>query len=331
MADENKLATFKWFTDNYTRGSWEYGVSDNMFDTSRDNVSATSNKAINYNDLLNPSFYSYNGYNIGATTDQCVCEKDIINVMRDISFVIDITFDYHSATGKNIFYFTNTYFDIGPAAISRGGSPIKLDVTIGNTTYNNVNIDYENWFSIQQNFESDIKINKVSVYRPNDTEKYILKPQITFNYATGLSVSIGEQAQAKKFATVGSEIENYTPDGNSGGGTTGGGTTGGGTKEERTLTIDSSWKSIDDVVGYGDGGFSFITCWGFINSNNLGDNIYVISDPETGASIDVKDEGRDFGTYDTNDYIAFSCEYSYDYPHYISLRVIEWGTTYSLS
>lgn len=329
ISNTYKIATFKWFTDNYTRGTWEEGVSDNMFNTSNTNVSATSNKAINYNDLRNPSFYSYNGYNIGATTNQCVCEKDITNVMRDISFVIDITFDYHGATGKNVFYFTNTYVDTGPAAINRGGSPIKLDVTIGNTTYNNVNIDYENWFSIQQNLEYDIKINKVSVYRPNDTEKYILKPQITFNYATGLSVSIGEQAE--KFATVGSEIDNYIPEGNSGGGTTEDETTGGGTTTERVLTIDSTWKSIDDVVAYGDSGFSFIKCWGYIHSGDLGDNIYVISSPESGASIDVKDEGRDFGTYDTNNYIAFTCEYSNDYPHYISLGVIEWGTTYSLS
>ena len=208
----NKIATFKWFTDNYTRGSWEAGVSDNIFNTSRTNVSATSNKAINYNDLLNPQYYNYNGNNIRVTTNQCVCENDIINLMRVASFEIDITSDYHSATGGNIYYFTNTNFDQGSIAIS--GYPIKLDVTIGNITYNNVDIDYENWFSIQQNSsESVVKINKVSVFRPNDTAPYIIKPQITFNYATGLSISIDEQAA--KFATVGSEIDNYTPDGNS--------------------------------------------------------------------------------------------------------------------
>lgn len=115
---------------------------------------------------------------------------------------------------------------------------------------------------------------------------------------------------------------------NSGGRTTEGGTTGGGTTE-RVLTIKPNWKTIDEVVN--DSGFYYGTCWGFIHSDNLGDNIYTISSPETGASIDVKDEGRNFGEYDTNNYIAFSCEYSYDYPHYISLIVIDWGTTYSLS
>lgn len=204
----SKIATFKWFTDNYTRGSWEAGVSDNIFDTSRSNVSANSNKAINYNDLLNPHNYSRN---IDATTDQCVCEDDIKRLMRDTYFIIDITFD--NRINETILYFTNTDFDTGPEIIS-SGYPIKLDVTINDFRTEKVSVDYQGAgtnFSMRFN-ESiySIKINKVSVYRPNKTTSYIIKPQITFNYATGLSVSIGEQAL--KFATVGSEIDNYIPD-----------------------------------------------------------------------------------------------------------------------
>lgn len=204
----SKIATFKWFTDNYTRGSWEAGVSDNIFDTSRANVSANSNKAINYNDLLNPHNYSIN---IDATTDQCVCEDDIKRLMRDTYFIIDITFD--NRINETILYFTNTDFDTGPETIS-SGYPIKLDVTINDFRTEKVSVNYQGAgtnFSMRIN-ESiySIKINKVSVYRPNKTSQYIIKPQITFNYATGLSVSIGEQAL--KFATVGSEIDNYIPD-----------------------------------------------------------------------------------------------------------------------
>ncbi len=122
-----KLATFKWFTDNYTRGSWEAGVSDNMFNTSRSNVSATSNKAINYNDLLNPSSYSYNSNTIGATTNKCVEQTDINNLMRLTNFTVDITKNSKS-NGTTDICFTNTYFDSNAAAITV--YPIKLNVTI---------------------------------------------------------------------------------------------------------------------------------------------------------------------------------------------------------
>lgn len=216
----NRLSTFKWFTDNYTIGTWGSGVN-NIFDISRSNVSATSNKAINYSDLLNPNNYD----NEDLITNKCLREIDFDfgNLMRETSFEVDIIFD--NSTGGTILYFTNTYFDSNPEVIS-SDYPIKLEVTINNSNPISVNVDYQGdggkdfEMLINEPIES-IKINKVSVYRPNKTSPYIIKPQITFNYATGLP-KVTFDSQAAKFATLGSEINNYKPGGvdDGGGGNT---------------------------------------------------------------------------------------------------------------
>lgn len=316
-----RIATFKWFTDTYTRGSWESGVSDNMFSTSRTNVSATSNKAINYNDLLNPSSY---GNTIGATANKCVEQTDITNLMRPTNFTVDITIKHNvtNSTGGTI-YFTNTDFDSTAASLGNSGYPIKLEVKInGTTTYNDVNIGYQGaggggdyYHVINYSLPvSSIAINKVSVFRPNTIAPYIVKPQITFNYDTGLSVSVS--GQAANFATVGSEISNYVPGSGGGSGTTG-----------RVLTINSSWKSTDEAE---DNGLSFEMCWGYVASKE-DSTVYLIENPESGTAIYVEDDNKEIGKY-IGKYIVFYGEtIDLSVPLFLSYEVRDWGDTYSLS
>ena len=264
-----KLATCKWFTDNYTRGywngSWEPGVSDTIFKASRSNVYSSSNKVINYNDLLNPEvYYTYDGNSFGATTNKCLEQTDITNLMRPTNFTVDITRKINSNNSVSI-YFINTDFDSTAAAIS-DNYPIKIEVDINNYVYK-VNVSYQ---SISDGYgvinhsgttsvNNSIIITKVSVYRPNAMAQYIVKPQITFNHSSGLSIGIS--GQAEKFATVGSVIANYVPDGaggdntggdNTGGDNTGGdntgGNTGGNTGSGTPLVIQSHWYSVYDYL-----------------------------------------------------------------------------------
>lgn len=320
-----KLATFKWFTDNYTRGSWEAGVSDNMFNTSRSNVSATSNKAINYNDLLNPSSY---GNSIGTVASQCLEQTDITNLMRQTNFTVDITTESNANGTVNI-YIICTDFDSTATSLGSGSYPIKLEVTINsnttNTTYN-VNVGYpgvndaSSFVINHQSTVSSIIINRVSVFRGNTTAPYIVKPQITFNYATGLSVSVS--GQAANFATVGKAITNYIPGtgGNIGGGS-GSGNTG------KVLTINSSWKSTDEAE---DNGLSFEMCWGYVASKEYS-TVYLIENPESGTAIYVEDDNKEIGEY-IGKYIVFYGEtIDLSVPLFLSYEVLDWGDTYSLS
>jgi hypothetical protein len=315
-----RIATFKWFTDTYTRGSWESGVSDNMFSTSRANVSATSNKAINYNDLLNPSSY---GNTIGATANKCVEQTDITNLMRPTNFTVDITKNA-KVNGTIDIYIICTDFDSTATSLGSGSEPIKLEVIISNgavnTTYN-VNVNYPGTnnnaatsYVINNAPSSSVRINRVSVFRGNTIAPYIVKPQITFNYGTGLSVSVS--GQAANFATVGSEISNYVPGSGGGSGTTG-----------RVLTINSSWKSTDEAE---DNGLSFEMCWGYVASKE-DSTVYLIENPESGTAIYVEDDNKEMGEY-IGKYIVFYGEtIDLSVPLFLSYEVRDWGDTYSLS
>jgi hypothetical protein len=95
MADENKLATFKWFTDTYTCGSLDSGISETIFNNYNDYI--TSNKAINYKDLINPNEYSgsiANNTNFvnGEGNTKCILQSHIKELFKTNNFIFTVAF-----------------------------------------------------------------------------------------------------------------------------------------------------------------------------------------------------------------------------------------------
>ena len=113
MADENKLATFKWFTDTYTRGTWTFDETwdSDIYTTIFNNSSPSpnSNKAINYNDLIDPKNYNASisneeNFKDGQGNKKCILQSHIKEVIstkykfkigfQKTTLAISITFIY---------------------------------------------------------------------------------------------------------------------------------------------------------------------------------------------------------------------------------------------
>ena len=113
MADENKIATFKWFTDTYTCGSLDSGISETIFNNYNDYI--TSNKAINYKDLINPNEYSgsiANNTNFvnGEGNTKCILQSHIKELLiNNLIYKFEIGFQKNKLSqgehsGKDILY-----------------------------------------------------------------------------------------------------------------------------------------------------------------------------------------------------------------------------------
>lgn len=321
MAD--KLATFKWFTDTYTRGTWESGVSSTIFNTSRSNVSSTSNKLINYNDLYTPSVYNYD-YDgeigtITAVANQCVTQGQIDSLMRKNNY----TLAFQKGTSGKELYIKMTDFETGPAIPPN--STIKIRIKINNTSVYDVDIHLNLPGYISEevytlNYSSVINyfsIIGVSVYRPNTSTPYIVKPRIYVNYTSNLNGAISIADQATLFSYIEAEIPNFVSGSSSGGG----GTT------VRVLNINSSWKTTDEAE---DSGMSFELCWGYVDSK-VDTNVYLITNPLTGTGIYVEDDNKEIGDL-VGKYIVFFGEtLDISVPLFLAMEVRDWGDAYSLS
>ena len=323
MAD--KLATFKWFTDTYTRGTWETGISSTIFNTSRTNVSSTSNKLINYNDLYTPSVYNYD-YDgeigtITAVTNQCVTQVQIDSLMRKN----DYTLAFQKSTSGTELYIKMTDFDTSPAIPPSG--TIKIRIKINNTSVYDIDVDVNldnnnvNRESYTVNYSSVINyvsIIGISVFRPNTSTPYIVKPRIYVNFTSNLNGEISIADQATLFSYINEEIPNFVGGNSGSGGTTG-----------NVLTIESSWKSTEQAKN---SGLSFELCWGYVDRKE-DTSVYMLKDPVTGTYIYVEDDNKEMGDL-VGKYIVFfgeTIDIDLSTPLFLSYEVRDWGDTYSLS
>jgi hypothetical protein len=314
-----KLATFKWFTDTYTRGTWEAGVSSTIFNTSRTNVSATSNKLINYNDLYTPSvyYYDYDGEigTITAVANQCVTQGQIDSLMRKNNY----TLAFQKGTSGNVLYIKMT--DLDTSAGIPPNNTIKIRIKINNTSVYDVDVSVMSGDVYTLNYSTTINyvsIIGVSVFRPSTSTSYIVKPRIHVNFTSNLNGAMYIEDQATLFSYINIAIPNFVTGDSPG--TGGGGTTG------RVLNINSSWKSTDEAE---DSGLNFELCWGYVDSK-VDTNIYLITNPLTGTAIYVEDDNKVIGEY-IGKYIVFKGEtIDISVPLFTVHELRDWGDTYSL-
>lgn len=220
MADENKLATFKWFTDTYTCGAEDdLGITQTIFNS----YSATSNKAINYKDLITPNEYSGSiADNTNFVNDEgnkkCILQSHIKELLINLNYKFEIGFQKNKLSkgehaGKDILYMkTIGIFNTGDAppdyklrikiiiyeSDTDGG--IEMTNTVGGTVGGAggiVNLGGKS-YTVDIPFASNeytyiintniyrVEIVAVSVYRPNIYTRHIIQPQIEYDYTFDL-------------------------------------------------------------------------------------------------------------------------------------------------
>lgn len=196
MADENKLATFKWFTDTYTCGATLDGTLDlGIFNYP---YYTTSDKVINYKDLIEPDYYGTsiadNTNFVDGENNKCILQSHIKElIVNDDYYTYKIGFqktvlnnDKHCLYVKMI--------GIG-SVINEDGVPpdykIKIKIIIYDSdnkgTSHIVNIPYstENYTYIIVPNINRVEIVGVSVYRHRNYG-FIIQPHIEYSYTLNL-------------------------------------------------------------------------------------------------------------------------------------------------
>lgn len=230
MTDENKLATFKWFTDTYTCGSLDSGISETIFNNYNDYI--TSNKAINYKDLINPNEYSgsiANNTNFvnGEGNTKCILQSHIKELFKKNNFNFTVAFqkstiiDYGNVDGvggknKDFLYvtmlgsFVNTDF-LPPDNIIK----IKIIIYESDTDVNGKpHIVYVSCESLSDVYTVRdystiyrVEIVGVSVFRPNGINNdVIFQPNIKYYYTINLRDYISAANKENNGYFNGSEI-----------------------------------------------------------------------------------------------------------------------------
>jgi hypothetical protein len=224
---------------------------------------------------------------------------------------IDYTLAFQkSASGKELYIKItdfNTSSEIPP------NNTIKIRIKINNTSVYDVDVPFLN---IAYTLKHSTTINYVSiigisVFRPNTSTSYIVRPRINVNFTSNLNGAISITDQATLFSYINTEIPNFVDSG----------------PTVKILYVDRSWKSTDDAE---DSGLNFELCWGYVASK-ADDNIYIIENPESGTIIYVEDENKEFGEY-MGKYIVFYGEtLDIAVPLFLSYDIRDWGDTYNTS
>jgi hypothetical protein len=276
MADENKLATFKWFSDTYTCGELvSGGISDTIF-----NYNIKSDKVINYKDLITPE--NYKGYNTtiadetnfvdnGGNT-KCILQshiEELINTKHTfkIGFQKDTLF-YGLHSGKDCLYIK--MMDLA-STDTPPDSKLKIKIIIYNSVDDEIGKSYIVYIPAATGdkdytyiIHSDDTVEKAeiyrveivatSVYRSRESSPYIVQPQIEYYYTYNL---VGYISAAKNYddgnfngseITKGGRIDIFV---SNGGNTPGSGGSGGGSGDSTTqkdLVIKDNWVNLDTVV-----------------------------------------------------------------------------------
>ena len=264
MADENKLATFKWFTDTYTRGAWTLDETWNsdIYNTIFNSISPNSDKVINYNDLISPENYTNTtianeeNFKDDKGNKKCILQshiKELINTR----YTFKIGFQKTTLnSGEDCLYIK--MIDIA-SVNTPPDDKIKIKIIIydeyNNAKPHNVNIpistaekDYT--YIIDSNIYR-VEIVATSVYRPTNSSNYIVQPQIEYYYTYSLIGLISALDNSEDYdfngskITKGERIDNFVINGGSNpdsGGGSGDSTT------QKDFVIQDNWINLETVV-----------------------------------------------------------------------------------
>lgn len=280
MADENKLATFKWFTDTYTCGTLDLGISDTIFNYP---YYTTSDKVINYKDLVSPDNYdgsisNRTNFVDGENNEKCILQSHIKELINNKEiYTYKIGFQKTELLSGNHFGNDCLYVKMIDFALNLNSAPpdykIKIKIIIydenDDGTSHTVNIPFS---TTEEDYTYVIvpKINRVeivgvSVYRPKYNDSYydfIIQPHIEYSYTLNLRDYIS--AANKKYdgdfngskITRGGRIDIFvsgsdtpgTGDNSGGSGESGDSDSSGDSTTQKDLVILDNWINLDTAV-----------------------------------------------------------------------------------
>lgn len=305
MADENKLVTFKWFTDTYTCGTLDLGISDTIFNYP---YYTTSDKVINYKDFVSPNDYK-NSASISNSTNfvdgennKCILQshiKELIN--NNEAYTYKIGFQKTELLSGEHFGKDCLYVKMIDFALNSNSTPpdnkIKIKIIIYDSDIDNIGTSYtvnipfattekDYTYIIVPNIYR-VEIVGVSVYRPkyaidnNDNYSYngfIIQPHIEYSYTLNLRdyISAAKKEYDGNFngskITRGGRIDIFV----SGSGTPGSGDNSGGSSgdsgdsTQKDFVIQDNWVDLETVVNNQS---SAKICWAaveyIINENTI--------------------------------------------------------------
>lgn len=305
MADENKLATFKWFTDTYTCGTLDLGISDTIFNYP---YYTTSDKVINYKDLVSPNDYK-NSASISNSTNfvdgennKCILQshiKELIN--NNEAYTYKIGFQKTELLSGEHFGKDCLYVKMIDFALNSNSTPpdnkIKIKIIIYESeeddigTSHTVNIPFattdKDYTYIIAPDINRVEIVGVSVYRQkfaiDDTGNYIyngfiIQPHIEYSYTYNLLGFISAKGGKDYYDFNGSKITKgeridifVSGSGTPGSGDNSGGSSGdSGDSTQKDFVIQDNWVDLETVVNNQS---SAKICWSaveyIINENTI--------------------------------------------------------------
>ena len=296
MADENKLATFKWFSDTYTCGELvSGGISDTIF-----NYNIKSDKVINYKDLITPESYQGGNATIadetnfvyGGTT-KCILQSHIEELLTKHTFTIGFQKDtlyYGLHSGKDCLYIK--MMDIA-STDTPPDSKLKIKIIIYNSVTDDIGKSYivyipaatgdkDYTYIIHSDDKAEIyrvEIVATSVYRSRESSPYIVQPQIQYDYTYNLLGFISAKGGKDYYDFNGSKITKgeridifVSGSGTPGSGDNSGGSSGdSGDSTQKDFVIQDNWVDLETVVNNHQS--SAKICWSaveyIINENTI--------------------------------------------------------------
>lgn len=322
MADENKLATFKWFTDTYTCGTLDLGISDTIFNYP---YYTTSDKVINYKDLVKPDDYKNNASISNSTNfvdgenNKCILQshiKELIN--NDEIYTYKIGFQKTELLSGNYLGYDCLYVKMIDFFLNSNNTPpdnkIKIKIIIydseNNETSHTVNIPFattdKDYTYIIVPDINRVEIVGVSVYRQkyaiDNTDNYsyndfIIQPNIEYSYTYNLRdyISAAKKDYDGNFngskITRGGRIDIFV----SGSSTPGTGDNSGdsgdsGDSTQKDFVIQDNWVDLDSAVNIN----SEKICWAAVEYiNNETDTILISSYDPFDSRYDPFDSNYD--------------------------------------
>lgn len=283
MADENKLATFKWFTDTHTRGTWDSGISETIFNY----ISPNSDKVINYKDLITPE--NYTNQSIANKTNFEDGENTKCILRSHINELIDVRYTYKIGFQKSTLNSGKQCLYIKMIDIANANTPPDNKIKIKIIIYESDNIgELHNVDITISTLEKDytyiivdniyrVEIVAVSVFRANESSYRIIKPQIEYYYTYSLIGLISAKGNLENGdfngskITKGERIDNFvingsTPDSGDSDSSSGGS----GDSTQKDFVIKDNWVDLETVVNNQS---SAKICWAaveyIINENTI--------------------------------------------------------------
>jgi hypothetical protein len=274
MADENKLATFKWFTDTYTCGTLDLGISETIFNYP---YYTTSDKVINYKDLINPNDYKGNASISNSTNfvdgenNKCILQSHIKELIdNNERYIFKIGFQKNRLDGGNHLGKDCLYIKLIAYAVNLNIEPpdnkIKIKIIIYESESDNIGTSHTvdiPYAVTQKDFAYIIvpniyrvEIVGVSVYRTKDLySDVIIQPHIEYYYTLDLRdyISAANNYDDGNFngskITRGGRIETFISNGSTTPGTGNDDNSGdSGDSTQKDLVIQNNWVDLETVV-----------------------------------------------------------------------------------